>query len=336
MTLNRHVNSVNKDIYGNYIVSARYADCIYNISRETAEIAWRLGGSTPSFLHGDGLNFSSQHDARVVAQNATHANLTFFNNAANMETSTADISSALMVQLDLRAMKASVLRIWLRPDGGLSRLRGNVQLLPNGNVFTCWSDNGYITEHSSDGELLMEARFVSTRFTTYRAYKEIFSATPNEPIAVRSQNLETANGIRSPATVVYVSWNGATDVAAWDLYGRKHQEDLVFICSVAKASFETAIAIDENYGQVLVKAKSQNGLELGQSEIINSTVVKTSLYGQSPERTIYQGIVHTSRYHPLGNGGSLEGGYMIYGIFAAFMVQSLYLATRSMQIKRRQ
>jgi hypothetical protein len=64
-----HMNSIQKDELGNYLVSARYTHSIYYIDGKTGEAIWVLGGKRNIFMdlsNGTALNFAWQHDARFV------------------------------------------------------------------------------------------------------------------------------------------------------------------------------------------------------------------------------------------------------------------------------
>lgn len=62
-----HINSVSKDEYGNYLISARYFHSIYYIDGVTGDIIWTIGGKKNNFLDlsdGQAINFAYQHNAR--------------------------------------------------------------------------------------------------------------------------------------------------------------------------------------------------------------------------------------------------------------------------------
>lgn len=200
------------------MISARYTDCIYKISGTNGSVKWRLGGKKSSF-ELEGFNFSKQHDARFIDKIGTTEIISFLGNgSADGANRTTNASSALLVSLDISAtpMVARVVRRWERPDQGLSHLRGNVQILPNNNAFVAWSDNSYISEHTYDGYVVMEAQFATRRFVTYRAYKSNFTGAPTEPPTLKVQVY--GNSPEGSVTVCYVSWNWATEVAAWELH----------------------------------------------------------------------------------------------------------------------
>ena len=59
-----HVNSVDVDSDGNFLVSSRNTSTIYKIDRATGKIIWRLGGKKSDFKLGPGVRFDWQHCAR--------------------------------------------------------------------------------------------------------------------------------------------------------------------------------------------------------------------------------------------------------------------------------
>ncbi|PYH91687.1 hypothetical protein BO71DRAFT_432628 [Aspergillus ellipticus CBS 707.79] len=73
------------------------------------------------------------------------------NNASDDFTEQEPVSSALVVALDTVHRTATVLQRFARPDGGLSRMRGNFQMLETGQAFVGWSEQGYHSEHAPDG-----------------------------------------------------------------------------------------------------------------------------------------------------------------------------------------
>jgi hypothetical protein len=87
-----------------------------------------------------------QHHARFVDQVEDYTILLVFNNASNDYHEVRKVSEALILRLDLESMVAKVVKRYERPDGGLTRKRGGMQLLPNGNVFVSWSEYRYQSE----------------------------------------------------------------------------------------------------------------------------------------------------------------------------------------------
>lgn len=260
-----HLNSVDKNADGDYLVSARNTNCIYKISGRDGSIIWRLGGRDSSFIL-NGFNFSSQHDARFRKENSTTTIISFLNNASDGTNSSADTSSALFVALETSTspMTARVINHYDRPDKNLTHLRGNVQLLPNSNVFVGWSTNGYISESTPTGECVLEARFASMRFANYRAYKFNFTSSPSEPPTLKAFAFGAPPGTIS--TIFYVSWNGATEVASWNFYGSKDPAaGLILVGRVPKSGFETMFTFAGYIPNVFAEAVDADGRVLGTS-----------------------------------------------------------------------
>jgi hypothetical protein len=64
-----HMNSVEKDDVGNYLISARYTHSLTYIDGKTGDIIWTLGGKNNDFQDqsgGNATNFAWQHDARFI------------------------------------------------------------------------------------------------------------------------------------------------------------------------------------------------------------------------------------------------------------------------------
>lgn len=63
-----HINSVDKDAAGNYLVSSRHMHAVYYVSGASGEVLWTLGGNNSSFTStsddANATTFYWQHDAR--------------------------------------------------------------------------------------------------------------------------------------------------------------------------------------------------------------------------------------------------------------------------------
>ncbi|GAB7366789.1 hypothetical protein MBLNU230_g0740t1 [Neophaeotheca triangularis] len=68
-----HINSVEKDDLGNYLISARYPHSITYIDGKSGEVIWILGGKSNAFMDlsgGSSIDFAWQHDARFMPAEA--------------------------------------------------------------------------------------------------------------------------------------------------------------------------------------------------------------------------------------------------------------------------
>lgn len=267
-----HINSADKNDDGDYLISMRFTNAIYLISAKDGSIMWKLGGlggNTSDFTQD--FSFSKQHDARFISSEGTRHVISLLNNASDEEFQSEKVSSALIVEIEAgtEPKTARVLHRYERPDKDLTRLRGNAQLLPNKNMFSCWSKGGYISEHTEDGRLLMEAQFTSPRYSNYRAYKFEFTGRPNTSpdLVASAYGTDEANIV----TTIFVSWNGATDIAAWQFYAQASDFDAkVPIGQIKKTDFETMFIAQGFMDWISVEALDANGVVMGTSDVRRS------------------------------------------------------------------
>ncbi|KAM3417207.1 hypothetical protein BST61_g5467 [Cercospora zeina] len=262
-----HMNSVDKNDDGDYLICARYTDAVYKISGKNGKTLWTLGGRSSSFKLPPDLEISRQHDARFISSSGTEEVISFLNNGGDDHGSTSSVSSGLLLSLNTATMTARTITRWSRPSGEVTQQRGNFQVLPNGNVFAGWSDNAHISEHSAQGELLMEARWTSERFATYRAWKGNFTSNrPAEPPVLKSVVFGTS---RDDAVLVcYVSWNGATEVDDWRFYAVGKDGKGTILGRMEKSGFETMFQMKGCFDEVYAEAGCSDGKVLGKSAVV--------------------------------------------------------------------
>jgi hypothetical protein len=100
---------------------------------------------------------------------------------------------------------------YLHSPPTLASTQGSVQILPNRNVFVGWGSKPYFSEYSPQGKQLFNGSFVSP-VASYRAYRFKWVGSPLLPPAIAVRRSTTAG-----QDAVYASWNGATQVAKWQL-----------------------------------------------------------------------------------------------------------------------
>lgn len=195
---------------------------------------------------------------------------------------THDFSRGLLLAVNERDMTVSIEKQYDHPftEDRFSPRRGNYQLLPNGNVFMGWSEQGCQSEHAPDGTLLQEAIFAVKWLGTYRQYKFPFVGLPNTPPDIHSEAVGNDKGDAN--TIVHVSWNGATEVRTWNLYKTTRKgEPEVLLTSVDKGGFETKLEHNGLASYVVVKGLDKNGDVLGTSKqfktIVNNEVPQSAL-----------------------------------------------------------
>jgi Arylsulfotransferase (ASST) len=254
-----HINSIDVDHDSNLLVSARRTSAVYKIDRKSGEIIWRLGGKKSSFEMGPNTRFANQHDARRQKDSTItifdNGNLVFVKGEPNV----LEESRAIVLELDEEKMTASLVREYTHPHKLSADTGGSVQVLPNGNMFIGWGSEPVFSEFSKDGERLFDAT-LPPKDASYRAFRFPWSGRPSEePIAVAERASEEE--LR-----VYASWNGATQVATWEVLAGPRPDQLEFSGSVPRNGFETAMLVRTAKPCVAVRAKDPSGRVLGTTE----------------------------------------------------------------------
>ncbi|ETN45157.1 uncharacterized protein HMPREF1541_10034 [Cyphellophora europaea CBS 101466] len=214
-----HINSIQKDRKGNYLISSRHLHMVACLEAGTGKVLWTLGGRRNDFQDlsdGQATNFQWQHDARWVDEEQGILSL-YDNGDAGPVQSRSPRSRGIVVQLDLDKKTVTLLHEYVSLRETRAASQGSVQVLPpawpGGDVFVGWGHSASFSEFSADGNLLCEWHFSPSAFdyvdlvASYRALKvEGWVGRPvTKPQAV----------IRGGK--LYVSWNGATEVRTWSL-----------------------------------------------------------------------------------------------------------------------
>src|SRR5918997_1202320 len=253
-----HLNSIDVDHDDNLLVSARETSAVYKIDRKTGEVIWRLGGKKSDFEMGPGTRFAFQHDARRLPDGT----ISIFDNGntvfENGTPKAVEESRAIVLDLDERKMKATLVREYTHPDKQYADAAGNMQVLPNGNVFVGWGRALTISEFSENGQLLFDASLLRKN-KSYRAFRFPWSGDPTDrPAAVAERTSENE-------LEVYASWNGATEVERWEVLAGPDPGRLESLGQVPREGFETAMVVQTSEPYVAVQAKHRSGRVLGTS-----------------------------------------------------------------------
>jgi hypothetical protein len=225
----------------------------------------------------EGLEFHWQHHARIRYENMTHTVISVFDNAGDDQGRNPEIhqqtSAGKIMILDhsTQPMTAKMLRRFDRPDDDTSLALGNVQMIgtnpETASFFIDWAFPGYISEYDSQGRLVLEAKWMSDRFRSYRAYKGSFVGVPTEPPAFKV--LPIGYGKSGAASAFYASWNGATEVAKWAFYGGDSLSGaLKRVGLVDKHGFETSWVTQGVVRFAYAEALDKNGKALGRSATV--------------------------------------------------------------------
>ncbi|MEE4310595.1 MAG: aryl-sulfate sulfotransferase [candidate division KSB1 bacterium] len=163
-----HMNAIDVDYDGHYLVSSRRLDEVTKIDRSTGEIIWRLGGRKNQFTFmNDPDGFTYQHDIRAVPGKPGHYTLMDNGNYHDPK-----YSRAVEYRLDIVTMTAEKVWEYRHTPDRYAYWMGNVQRLPNGNTVIGWSTNQLpkMTEVTPGKEIVYEGDF-SDRANSYRVHR---------------------------------------------------------------------------------------------------------------------------------------------------------------------
>ncbi len=259
-----HLNSIDVDHDGNLLISAKKTSTVYKLDRNSGDVIWRLGGKNSDFKMDPGTRTRYQHDARRQ-QDGT---ITIFDNHSDPKLFADGVtedeqSRGIALELDEDAMTASLVREYTHPEELGAAHEGNMQVLPNGDVFIGWGSVPVFSEFSSEGEILFDANFI-TKQQSYRAFRFPWTGQPQDDPAV------VAERVSEDEVRVYASWNGATEVATWEVLAGPSPGELESLASVPRDGFETALLARTAKPYVAVRAKHSSGRVLGASKAVES------------------------------------------------------------------
>jgi hypothetical protein len=248
-----HINSLVPDSHGNLLISARNTWALYQISARSGAIVWRLGGKKSTFTLGPGVQFAYQHNALWLHSDE----ISLYDDEGAPPVKPP--ARGEVVKLNVKARTATLAGQFVHTPGLLTPCCGSLQPLSGGNWIVGWGGLPNLTEFNAQGQMVYDAQLPRGEFS-YRVYREPWSGEPSEPPAVTAK---TTGG----TTALYASWNGATDVASWQLLSGASAGHLSPVSRTPKSGFETVIpASPAAFYQV--RALSASGAVLASSSVV--------------------------------------------------------------------
>jgi hypothetical protein len=236
-----------------------------------------------SFTFGQGATFSWQHDARFLPNNVVSM---FDDNCCESQTVPPGTppSHALYLQLNLSNMTASLATEYFLDANLHVESQGNTQTLSDGHVFVGWGQSQYYSEFAPGGNAInnpmqnllylgtipsitLDSSHTATNYS-YRAYRETWVGMPYYPPAIALQP-----GSSRGQTIVYTSWNGATEVASWQFLAGPNAPGMLPVQTVAKTGFETSLTTTAPGPFFQTKALDVHGNFIGTSNILRMWAV---------------------------------------------------------------
>jgi hypothetical protein len=229
-----HTNSIELDWDGNYIISSRHLNELTKIDRRTGEIVWRMGGKKNQFAYiniPDNVPYAFQHDLRRLP----NGNITVYDNRNGR---LPEYSRAVEFALDEDNM--TLTQVWefrQTPADIYGRAMGSARRQLNGNTLIGWGFYSAMTEGKMDGSVAL--RFDFPPYYSYRAFRFPWVGNPLD----KPQLLVENKGI---TTTLTYAWNGATEVAAWKVYGGLNAASMTLLETKPKTAYETSTLISDN------------------------------------------------------------------------------------------
>jgi hypothetical protein len=218
-----HGNAIELDHDGNLLISSRHLDEITKIDRETAAVIWRLGGKMNQFTINDPDGpFAHQHDIRRLP----NGNVTLYDNH-----NPGPFSRAVEYQLNEFTKTADNVWQYRNSPDEYGFATGNFQRLPEGHRLIGWGlGTPNVTEVLTDGTKLFEMSFGAPYFS-YRFYRFPWSAVP-----AWGPDLVAITDTVTPT--LHYSWNGATDVAYYEIWAGHGPQHFTLAATQARTGFE--------------------------------------------------------------------------------------------------
>ncbi len=251
-----HANSIDLAPDGNLLVSARHTWAVYKLERRTGRVMWRLGGKRTEFRMGPGTRFAWQHDARHLSP----GRITLFDDGAGPRRTHSE-SRGIVLAVDEGHRSVELAQAYRHPQPLLAYAMGNMQALSDGNIVVGWGNVPVVSEFAASGSLLTDM-WLPWGHNSYRGYRFAWSGVPDDPPAVAT-SVDSGGGV-----ILYASWNGATDVAGWQVSLGPAPTAMSLAATAQRTGFETAIALGAASGYAVATAVDSAGQPLASSRPI--------------------------------------------------------------------
>ncbi len=256
-----HINSIQLVSPGKFLVSMRNTWAAYLVDTASGRIEWTLGGRKSSFKFGPGAGFEWQHDVRMEPRTST---VSLFDDhccqltGGGTSVHATGASRGLIIKLDQGARTASLVSQYGEREAFESEYMGDTQPLSDGGAFIGWGSEPYFSEYDRSGKLVFEG-VLPEPDRSYRAQLEPWEGVPEtKPAAAARRSGST--------TKVYASWNGATKLVSWRVFGASAAGGAMRqIAAMPKSGFETSVAVPSGYASFEVQALDAKGHALATS-----------------------------------------------------------------------
>jgi hypothetical protein len=252
-----HMNSVSPDAAGEVLLSGRNTWTLYDVNIHTGGFVWRLGaGKHSDFKPGPGAKFYWQHDAEFQPGGL----ISVFDNGSDPPKEKQ--SRGLLLAPSPSTHMVGLVKQFTNPTRTLlAESQGNMQSLPGGDWLLGYGRLPNFTEFDPSGHVIFDAT-LGKNVQNFRTYLSPWSAHPTSTPSLVVQSHGAS------AVTVAASWNGATEVASWQVLTGASPTSLAPAASVPKRGFQTSIAVASAPAYVAVQALNAGGAVIGLSPTI--------------------------------------------------------------------
>jgi hypothetical protein len=164
----------------------------------------------------------------------------------------------VLLKPDLAAKTVALTKAFVNPTKTLlAEAQGNLLALPGGRWLMGYGNLPSFTEYDATGHVLLDGT-LGPGVQDFRTYLAPWSGQPTTPPALIAKH-------SSAGVHVQTSWNGATGVVSWQLYGGASPSSLAPLAIVPKHGFQTAIGVSTSPAYVESRALDIGGNVLGAS-----------------------------------------------------------------------
>ncbi len=252
-----HINSVSPGPSGeDVLLSARNSWTLYDVDMHSGGFRWRLGDRHSSFKLGPGTRFYWQHDAEFQPG----GDISVFDNGSTPPLEKQ--SRGLLLAPDLASHTVTLVKQLVNPTHTLlASSQGNTLSLPGGDWLLGYGGLPNFTEFDASGHVLLDGT-LGKNVQDFRTYLAPWSARP-----ASAPSLAVQPGAAGTLTVA-ASWNGATEVASWQVLAGASPASLAPVASAPKSGFQTTIAVSPTPAYIAVQALNASGAVIGSSSTI--------------------------------------------------------------------
>jgi hypothetical protein len=225
-----HVNSADPGSSGDVLLSARNTNALYDVDIRTGAFNWQLGGRHSTFKLGAGAKTYFQHDAEWQPGGL----ISVFDNGASPPRERQ--SRGILLRPNFATKTVALARVFVNPTHTLlAEAQGNTLGLPEGAWLMGYGNLPNFTEYDSTGRVLLDGT-LGKGVQDFRTYLSPWSGRPTTPPSIAA----TRGG---SSVTVHTSWNGATEVASWQLLAGESPSTLTPLETVPKRGFETTATL---------------------------------------------------------------------------------------------